>query len=443
VLEFSLIMDVLKVKKSWLLATLVSLPIIYLAVLLVQKTVNVPFWDQWELVPIINDYKTGHLSLHDLWQQHNEHRIFFPRIVMMLLAIITHWNTRVEAFAGFLIAVLGFIIFCLIFRQAQKKLTIGATLLTALFSVIWFSPVQYDNWLWGWQIQWFLCVLGVMIVTYSIGLIVKERGVGAKSLVFLLAGGILAQYSLGGGILIWPIAIAALCYLRISKKNILLSSGVAVLTTALYYFNYQNPQGPSKSLAIHQPVNFIKYFFIYLGRPLSYFHRLTFVLGFLTFSAFMALVIYLFLKKPEEFKKLLPWVMLGLFAICSAVITDLSRLGFGVSQAYSGRYATISSLLLISTIMLAYYNLTDIKRLIPRYFNLLRIFVLTALVILVAINFSWGINGTDKQSRYLTDIQHCTHQPNPYEICLLSAYPTKSKVVTRLNYLKSIHWGGY
>jgi hypothetical protein len=430
-------------KKKLLLLGCISLPILFLGILLAFKTVNVPFWDQWELVPIIRDYKTGHLSLHDLWQQHNEHRIFFPRIVMMVLAALTHWNTRVEAFAGFLIAVVGFLVLYLIFRQTEKKITATTIFLATLFSVIWFSPVQFDNWLWGWQIQWFLCVLGVMTAAYSIGLIAKQKKAGAKNLSLLLGGGILAQYSLGGGILIWPIAIGALIYLRISKKITFLSAGAAVITTALYYFHYQNPAGPSKSLALHEPVSFIKYFFIYLGRPLSYVHKLTFILGFVTFSAFISLTIYLFIKKPKLFTMLLPWVVLGFFAIGSALITDLSRLGLGVNQAYSGRYATISSLLLISTIMLFFYTRADIKKIAPKYFSWLKNLTLAGIIVLIASNFIWGVNQTNKQSRYLSDIQHCTHQPNPYEVCLLSAYPTKSKLVPRLNYLKAIHWGGY
>jgi hypothetical protein len=441
-LKFNLRMISLKGRKI-LLFGLASLPVLFLGILLILKTVNVPFWDQWELVPIVQDYKTGHLSLHDLWQQHNEHRIFFPRIVMMILAIITHWNTRVEAFAGFLVAIVGFFVLYLIFRQSQKRITTATVFLLTLFSFIWFSPAQYDNWLWGWQVQWFLCVLGIMTVTYSLSLIAKSRSADRKSVILLLVGGILAQYSLGGGLLIWPVAIAALMYLRISKKVTLLITSIATITTVLYYLHYQNPAGPSKSLALHEPIQFIRYFFIYLGRPLSFLHKLTFVLGFITFSVFVALAVYMLMKKPKLFTSSIPWIALGLFAIGSALITDLSRLGLGVSQAYSGRYATISSLLLISTIMLLYYNLNDIKKMIPTYFYPLRNIAIAGVIVLVASNFVWGVHGTYKQSQYLSDIQHCTHQPSPADVCLLSAYPNKSKLIPRLDYLKSIHWGGY
>jgi hypothetical protein len=430
-------------REKVLLFGLVSLPILFLGILLILKTVNVPFWDQWELVPIIEDYNTGHLSLHDLWQQHNEHRIFFPRIVMMVLAVITHWNTRVEAFAGFLVAVIGFSILYFIFRQSQKKITVSSIFLLTLFSIIWFSPDQLDNWLWGWQIQWFMCVLGVMLVAYSVGVIAKLGRADLKPILLLIGGGILAQYSLGGGILIWPIAIAALLYLKVSRRFTLVASAVALLTTALYYFNYQNPAGPSKTLALHEPFQFVRYFFIYLGRPLSYFHKWTFILGFITFSTFISMVIYLFMKKPKVFTGLLPWIMLGFFAIGSAFITDLSRLGLGVNQAYDGRYITISSLLLISTIMLLFRNQDIIMRIAGRYFTVAKVVAITGVVMLVAWNFHWGLGKTNKQSHYLADIQHCTHQPQPYRICLLSAYPNEKKVSNRLNYLKSIHWGGY
>src|SRR5438128_1219761 len=74
--------------------------------------VNLPYWDQWELVPLLAKLHDGQLTLADLTAQHNEHRIFFPRLIMLGLATLTRYNTVAEMYfnAGLLV-VLGAVLF--------------------------------------------------------------------------------------------------------------------------------------------------------------------------------------------------------------------------------------------------------------------------------------------------------------------------------------------
>src|SRR5262249_11804164 len=46
--------------------------------------VNVPYWDDWDMVPV----RTGRqpLTLDWLWAQHNEHRIPLPKLLYVALA---------------------------------------------------------------------------------------------------------------------------------------------------------------------------------------------------------------------------------------------------------------------------------------------------------------------------------------------------------------------
>jgi len=48
--------------------------------------ITIPYWDQWEFVPLLEKLHNHTLTLNDLWSQHNEHRILFPKILMLLLA---------------------------------------------------------------------------------------------------------------------------------------------------------------------------------------------------------------------------------------------------------------------------------------------------------------------------------------------------------------------
>ena len=71
----------------WLLTLL---PPSYLLYLIARWGVDLPFWDQWEFVPLLEKMAGADLQLQDLTARHNEHRIFFPRLVMLALA----WLSR-------------------------------------------------------------------------------------------------------------------------------------------------------------------------------------------------------------------------------------------------------------------------------------------------------------------------------------------------------------
>src|SRR5215208_7141850 len=76
------------------------LPPLYLIIIILTNTVDVPFADQWALVPLLERSYRGTLSLHDLWAQHNEHRLLFPRLIMLALARLSAWNTHIEMLAN-------------------------------------------------------------------------------------------------------------------------------------------------------------------------------------------------------------------------------------------------------------------------------------------------------------------------------------------------------
>src|SRR2546422_11380275 len=71
---------------------LVGVPVLALIVLVRTYGVNVPFWDQWDLVPFFQRYKSAELEWGDVWAQHAGHRIFFPRLIMLGLAVLSNWN---------------------------------------------------------------------------------------------------------------------------------------------------------------------------------------------------------------------------------------------------------------------------------------------------------------------------------------------------------------
>lgn len=109
--------------------------------------VAVPYLDQWELVPYLEKMHNHTLSISAVWQQHNEHRIFFPRALMLFMARLTGWDIRYEFAASFVFACLTLLLLCSMLRRSfgnrpPKWLFVAASLLV-------FSAAQHENWLWG------------------------------------------------------------------------------------------------------------------------------------------------------------------------------------------------------------------------------------------------------------------------------------------------------
>jgi len=419
---------------------LVWLPMLFLAALIYARGVNVPFWDEWELAPIFQHLHAGHFLWSDFWRQHNEHRLFFPTLVLTGLAYITHWNVQVECFASLAVAIGSFTLLRQVVVESLDHKT--KTVLLFLLALVWFSPVQIQNWLWGWQLEWFMNVLGVMLVVFGIARI-KGRHATRLDLALILAGGILAQYSLGNGTLLWPLAIAALLYMRVRAGTTALVTLTGAVTTGLYYFHYANTGEPSKTLAVRQPLQFAKYVLGYLGRPLSFYHKPAIAFGGLLLAAFVSLSVYLLVRQKAAFDKALPWVALGLYAIGSSVITGLARLGFGVSEAYSSRYTTISSLLLASVIMICWQNRQLLEKAVRDKRKIFVPIIAAGLFCLLLIEAGWGVRAANTQHRELAAARHCSQAADPGPACLSSLYPNTLVVASRVQYAKSIHWGGY
>lgn len=422
-----------------ILIALTFLPAVFIAVLILLAGVNVPILDQWELAPIIQHVHGGHFLWSDFWLQHNEHRIFFPQLLMLASALITHWNTMVECLIGLVIAVASFGIILKLLKQVKLM----NYWLVGLLSLIWFSPVQLENWLWGWQMQWFMNVLGAILVAFGLTKI-KDRRLPNSYLAMILAGAILAQYSLGNGTLLWPLIIAVLIYKRAAWRQTGLVTLIGLVTSLFYFRNYVDPTVPSKALALSHPLSYVDYVLTYLGRPLTFFHHLTALFGFAALALFVWLNIHLFRNKRSLFdNKVLPWTLLGLYAVGSALITGIARLGLGVDEAYSSRYTTISSLLMVGLLVSVFASRNLLAKHLGHAYKVLAPAFIAGALFLIAANFAWGIHASIGRHRELEHIKQCTELFQPSVDCLSLTYPNQQIVEPRLNYLKQIHWAGY
>jgi hypothetical protein len=304
--------------------------------------VNVPYAEQWDFVAFFVAQELGGLRWADIWAPHNEHRMVVPKLLMLGLAPLTGWNVRAEMLMSAALAFLSLLVLLALARPALREAG-PWTGVWARFtlSVLVFSLAQVGNWLWGWQVQWFLAVLAAILAIAMATWSLERRNPWPHVVIAALAA-LVCQYSLASGTVIW--ALCALMLAFHARRARLLGFWLALAfgSTALYAVGYERPQGlPSLGVAIAEPVALLRYAGFYLAGP---FGRSAGI-GAAVAAAFAVLawiVCRRHWRRPELFA---PWIALAGFAVANALLTGIGRLGMGAQQAQTTRYVTISLLL--------------------------------------------------------------------------------------------------
>jgi hypothetical protein len=344
----------------------VAAPVLYLVFEVVRRWVDVPWWDDWEFYWLVQRDRAGTLTFMDFYGQHNEHRILWPNLVMFGLASISQWDTRVQVAFSLTIAALTFSLLVLMIRRtvsglvpvegrpAQPGLRWWQLAATFLASLIFFAPTQFENWLWGWQIEWFMNIAGVVVAVWALSS--WRTAQPWKQILIAILGATLSTFSLGGGMLVWIVCLPIFAFTRRLWRWSLLWLAAAAIEIALYYTDYQSAGGES---AVHvimdHPVDFVRYVSVYLSRMLvPQFDNIQ-AMG-VTAGLLLLLLLsagYVLWRHRAQFVTLVPWLCLSLVAIGAAAATATARLSFGLQQAYSSRYTTISLLLVMSALVVA------------------------------------------------------------------------------------------
>src|SRR5262249_38455423 len=111
---------------------------------------NVPSWDEWDMVPTMTGEQPVTASW--LWSQHNEHRVPVPRLAMLGLFWLFGNDFRMSMYWNVLSAAalaLGMIV-------VAKRLRGWLSLTDAFFPLLLLHWGHAVNFIWGWQIEFFL-----------------------------------------------------------------------------------------------------------------------------------------------------------------------------------------------------------------------------------------------------------------------------------------------
>ena len=327
---------------SWLAVTVPLLMLAFSLWIMREGWYNVPFWDQWDSVSLLNGSGPGLLT--HLWRQHNEHRI--PLQWLLCLADLA-WFKGQNTFlflCGLTVQIAHLALFIAIFKKWIPAPAYALRTASAVAGFCLFNPLQMENFLWGFAVT----LLGTyLFATLAFFLLVRHSespftSTGRWLYVLVLLSTVLAVGSNAAGLLV---ALLLIPLALINHVRGLRLAGIVLLNAALwsaYLYDYHSPvnhTSPADSLA--RPVEMFLYIAYYLAgswaAPTSW---LSVVIGIFGLAVPVALVLFLLLKPPlrTSFRILLLagcWLVLG-----TAVLTASGRLNFGFVQATSSRYQT-------------------------------------------------------------------------------------------------------
>ena len=338
----------------FLLVILLSFPF-WIGFLINAFSVNVPFWDEW-LTPGYLFEKihssSGSLSFSDFTAQHNESRLVFPKFVFLAVAYFTHWDVRFGMFISLSMAFLVSINLCLIIsRRFSIRSGQGGNqslLLVGVSSMLVFSTAQYENWLWGIQIVYFIPIL---CLTTGISILYSRIKLSWKVvLTIILCTG--STFSYANGLVCWfllPLTAVFLGQWHILKKHvelIIFWTLACASNLILYFWDYSKPKGvPSLLEGLFHPLKALNYLFAFLGSSLAGSNlTVASVVGLFLVLLTGSLGIFLLARWDNQSLRYRTagWATLLLYSLISAIVATFGRMGFGIEQAMSSRYTTFS-----------------------------------------------------------------------------------------------------
>ena len=340
-------------------------------VFILLNGVSVPFADEWWYAPLVKMVGSGQASFMDFWSPNNEHRMVIPRLVFSILAVLTHWNSRVPMIAAWLVVIMAMIVLFSQFRMLQLRAHPGLwVVIVGTSAMALFSLVQLENWLWAFQFAFFFIQFAVVVSLVTLcrsNLALWFRLLTATTLA------VAASFSSAQGLLVWPVLMLTLCLTNDSLRKkcigllcLLILAGVTFLLYLKGLSHSGELQLRTDQILAKPQLPFVGFLGL-VGSPLVHWisfehrpHRAWFVgLAETILFLFLTWMIIRRRKLPEA----APWLGLGFYAYLFCLVTTYGRLGMGYTGGFlTSRYTTHVTLLSIAILGLLFIALPNSER---------------------------------------------------------------------------------
>jgi hypothetical protein len=167
--------------------------------------VNVPFWDDWGTLPLLDHFNKGTLTGADLFAQHTDHRLVVPRLIFLAIYRLTgEWTLTGEMMASAVLSGANSALLAAMLTRAGRS-----TAAVFFAAVLLASPLQWENILWGFQVQFYLLIFLTLAV---VAIITLPKTVSWAAIAAICGFSLLCTFTMGSGMSIWGVAVLCLAF---------------------------------------------------------------------------------------------------------------------------------------------------------------------------------------------------------------------------------------
>lgn len=249
-------------------------------VVVIRAYSPLPKWDQWAEILWLKYYYAGQWHFSDLWRQHNEHRIFFPR-VFLLIDWFLFRGKNIFTLCCILLLQAGHA--WIFIREVRKIRELSAPVRVTVIAIVvalFFSGANLDNFTWAFQISFILAFYAGTVSVFALIRYAentgRQRSWAASGWLAAAAGsGFVATHSLANGILIWPVLLLTGIVLRLHRRLLTLFGIVFSLVVWQFFSGYHLIAGHGNSLqALKHPLQVAAFLGAYLALPVAHINHM-------------------------------------------------------------------------------------------------------------------------------------------------------------------------
>jgi len=226
----------------------------------------VPIWDSWRSVQYVDQLLR--FDLRHFWVQHNEHRIVFPEMVYALDYIFFRGEQLLPIACNIAcqlaqVALLWWLLQRMKDMPLAFRLTLGAG--SSLFMI---TAMQVQGILGTFELQWYLSQMAAALSF----LFLWRSAPGGRwtSLAWSIAAAVIATYSTGNGMMLWPVLVTMAVVLRLPRSRIASVAMAGIFSIAAYFVGYTFMSPGRTALLLAHPVYAVWFTGVFLGAPVSY-----------------------------------------------------------------------------------------------------------------------------------------------------------------------------
>lgn len=362
---------------------LILAPPLLIGVLIFRNGVDVPVLDEWDgTAPLFEKMADGSLEFGDFYAQHNEHRIFFPRLIFFALGRLTHWDIRAELW---MILLLTLVCLFNIWQIAQRgtasqkgqlgnphsnRFAMGEAgasspntfwLLFAA-SLLLFNPQNVANFLWGFQVGFLLPLACVTACIWTATYLRYPWNFLAAIILCTIC-----TFSIGGGFTSWllttPLLLLAQAQSTSSISRKWWATWVFLFCSELllFFWGYHKPPNhPPVWWFLRHPIVAAEYILLFFGGPFSHGSNLPSIAVGVSIGALLVVMLliaafYMWTQRSNRslLGEVLPWFVLAMVSLNYAILIMVGRAGLGPGQARAPRYLPFAVMLPIALLALA------------------------------------------------------------------------------------------